>query len=93
FKILLFVFKSLNALAPPYLTDLSCPHTSSRSRKSPDQMLLVIPRSRFKLKGDRAFAVAAPKLWNSYIRTVTSMFKSLLKTYLFSLAFPNQPDI
>ncbi|KAF7646044.1 hypothetical protein LDENG_00194380, partial [Lucifuga dentata] len=98
FKILLFVFKSLNGLAPPCLSDLFCPHTPSRSIRSADQMLLVVLRSRFKLKGARAFVVAAPKLWNSlplHIRTAPSLitFKSWLKTYLFSLAFSNQPDV
>ena len=43
-------------------------------------------------RGDRAFAVAAPRLWNSlplHIRAAQSLnvFKSLLKTHLFSLAF------
>ncbi|KAF7642062.1 hypothetical protein LDENG_00265250 [Lucifuga dentata] len=53
-------------------------------------MLLVIPRSRLKLMGDRAFAVAPPKLWSSlpfHIRTVPALmsFKLRLKTYLFLL--------
>ncbi|KAF7657139.1 hypothetical protein LDENG_00031080 [Lucifuga dentata] len=61
-------------------------------------MLLVVSKSRFKLKGGRAFAVAAPNLWNSlplHIRTAPSLitFKSSLKSYFFLLAFSNQPDI
>ncbi|KAF7655637.1 hypothetical protein LDENG_00053100, partial [Lucifuga dentata] len=85
---LLFVFKSLkslNGLAPPYFSDLLCPHTLSRSLRTADQMFLVILRSKFKLKGDCAFAVAAPKLWNSlplHIRTMPSLisFKLWLKS-------------
>lgn len=48
--------------------------------------------SRLKTKGDRAFAFAAPKLWNSLpvdvraSETIQS-FKSRLKTHLFKLAF------
>lgn len=92
FKILLFVYKALNNLAPQYLTDLLCPYTPSRTLRSSDHCLLIVPRSRLKKRGDRAFAAAGPKLWNSlplYIRLApsVSIFKSSLKTFLFSLAF------
>ncbi|KAF7649804.1 hypothetical protein LDENG_00135920, partial [Lucifuga dentata] len=70
-QLLMCTHKSFNGLAPPYLSDLLCPHTSSRSLRSTNQMLLAVPRSRFKLKGDHAFAVAAPK-WNgiAYLSTL-----------------------
>jgi len=92
FKILLFVFKGLNGLAPPYISELLHPYRPTRSLRSADQLLLNVPKTKRKLKGDRAFAVAAPKLWNDLplnIRQASSLpvFKSLLKTYLYSLAF------
>ncbi len=92
FKILLFVFKSINNLAPSYLSDLLYPYNPTRNLRSGDQRLLSVPRSRLKYRGDRAFAVAGPRLWNSlpaYIRSAQSLtvFKSSLKTYFFSLAF------
>lgn len=92
FKILLFVFKCLHGLAPPYLSDLLHPYAPSRSLRSADLSLLTVPKTKRKLRGDRAFSVAAPKLWNDlplYIRQAESLsaFKSSLKTYLFSLAF------
>uniref|UniRef100_A0A3P9MP71 Reverse transcriptase domain-containing protein n=1 Tax=Oryzias latipes TaxID=8090 RepID=A0A3P9MP71_ORYLA len=92
FKILLFVFKSLNGLAPPYLSELLHLHSPSRSLRSADQLLLDVPRTRRKLRGDRAFAVAGPRLWNALpmqVRQARSLndFKSKLKTHLFSLAF------
>lgn len=71
FKILLFVFKALNGLVPLYITDLLTPLITSRplevtrSLRSASQHLLSVPRSHFKTKGDRAFSVAAPRLWNS----------------------------
>ena len=42
--------------------------------------------------GDRAFSVAAPKLWNSVPYEIRSsenlnQFKSKLKTYLFRIAY------
>ena len=65
FKILLLVFKSLNNLAPSYISDLLTPYIPSRSLRSSNQSLLVVPRSIQKSYGDRAFAVAAPRLWNA----------------------------
>uniref|UniRef100_A0A3Q3IT75 Reverse transcriptase domain-containing protein n=1 Tax=Monopterus albus TaxID=43700 RepID=A0A3Q3IT75_MONAL len=92
YKILLFVFKSLHGSAPSYLTDLLHWHTPTRSLRSANQFLLSVPRTKRKLRGDRAFAVAGPKLWNDLplsIRQASalSVFKSLLKTHLFPLAF------
>ncbi len=92
FKVLLFAYKALHNSAPDYVCDLIKPYTASRSLRSSDQLLLSVPRSRCKTKGDRAFSVVAPKLWNSLplnIRASPSLdaFKSSLKTYLYSLAF------
>ncbi len=93
FKILLFVFKSLNGLAPPYISELLHPYMPTRSLRSTDQLFLNVPKTKRKLRGDRgAFAVSAPKLWNDLpliIRQASSLplFQSSLKTYLFYLAF------
>ena len=92
FKILLFVFKSLNGLAPEYVSNLINVHRPPRALRSSDQLVLDVPRSFLRTKGDRAFAVAAPTLWNSLplsVRSATSLatFKTHLKTYLFTLAF------
>ncbi len=62
--------------------------------RSNDQLLLMVPRSFLKCKGDRAFSVAAPRLWNDLPLSVKSsptlgVFQSVLKTDLFSLAFEN----
>ncbi len=56
------------------------------------EKLLLVSRSRLKNKGDRAFATAGPKLWNSlpvYIRTTAteSLCKTRLKAYLFERTF------
>uniref|UniRef100_A0A671UFZ1 Reverse transcriptase domain-containing protein n=1 Tax=Sparus aurata TaxID=8175 RepID=A0A671UFZ1_SPAAU len=92
FKILLFAFKSLNGLALPYLSELLHPYVPACSLRSDDQLLLSVPKSKWKLRGDRAFAVSAPKLWNDlplHVKQASSLsvFKSLLKTHLFSIAF------
>ena len=56
------------------------------------QHLLRVPQTRLLTFGDRSFAFAAPKLWNSLpckIREAASLgaFKKALKTYLFGLAY------
>ena len=94
FKIILYAFKSLNGLAPPppYLSELLCSYIPTRFLRSDDQLLLSVPKSKRKLIGDHAFSVSAPKLWNDLplqVKQASSLlvFKSLLKTHLFSVAF------
>ena len=92
FKILLLVYKALNGRAPSYISDLLKYHTSERKLRSSSQHLLATPKARLKTYGERAFAVAAPKLWNSIpleLRSSSSIdiFKRHLKTYLFKQAF------
>ena len=92
FKILLLVFKIKHGFAPTYLSDLLQPMIPSRSlRSSKHAHLQYTPGPRtYTRYGDRAFSVAAPKLWNSLpisIRNATSIecFKSNLKRFLFNL--------
>lgn len=93
FKILLIVFKALNGQAPSYISELINLQSTPPSLRSSNKILLQVPRSRLKLKGDRAFAVAAPCLWNQLPPDITSasslsIFKSRLKTHFYSIAFP-----
>ncbi len=77
FKILLIVLKILHGLAPAYLSELLHVHTPVRALRSSNQVLLDVTRARLKNKGDRAFSVVAPNLWNSlpvHIRTAQSHF-------------------
>ena len=83
FKILLFTFKTLNNLAPPYLSNLLHRHTPACCLRSADVNLLHPIRTNLQFWGDRAFATAAPSLWNALPNDNTlSSFKSL-----FTLAF------
>ena len=96
YKILLLVFKSLNKLAPEYMSNLLQFYTPGRSLRSVNKEQLVIPNSRLKTFGDNSFQVCAPRLWNQlpiHIRTASSLelFKKLLKTYLFNNHFANTP--
>lgn len=92
FKLLVLTFQALKGDAPEYLTDLLVPYSNSRTLRSSGQGLLVVPRTKRKRKGDCAFAVRAPLLWNNLpleIRLVESLslFKKRLKTHLYTLAF------
>ncbi len=64
FKILLITFKALHGLAPCYILDLLTPYEPVRTLRSLGRGVLSIPESRLISRGDRAFAVRAPRLWN-----------------------------
>ena len=73
--------------------EMSLEETSVWSRSSNDSTLLSYPNIKPKATlGDKAFVLAAPKLWNALptlIKESTSIdtFKRKLKTHLFEKAF------
>ena len=92
FKILLLTYRALHGNAPAYLSELLTPYTQERALRSSTQSLLAVPKTRLKSYGDRSFASAAPREWNSLpvdIRQSPSLqsFKTSLKTYLFRTCF------
>uniref|UniRef100_A0A669EIT0 Reverse transcriptase domain-containing protein n=1 Tax=Oreochromis niloticus TaxID=8128 RepID=A0A669EIT0_ORENI len=92
FTILVLTYKALNCDAPAYISDLLESHTPSRSLRSSNQRLLLVPRTRFKTRGDRSFRAVAPRLWNALPPSLRCLdciysFKKQLKTHLFRLAF------
>ena len=85
---LLLTYKALNGMASKYIAELLHIYKPSRTLRSANQNLLLIPRSNTATYGDRAFLICAPKLWHSLPATIRSAqslssFKSQLKTYLF----------
>ena len=89
-KIMLLTYKALNGLAPDYIKDLLKYNDSRRTLRSSNNRLLDEPRANLKTYGERAFSVAAPRLWNKLplkIRLLSSeaVFKANLKTYLLSV--------
>ena len=92
FKVLLLTYKALNGLAPSYLTELLFPYIPPRPLRSLSSNLLVIPPINKKSAGGRAFSYRAPFLWNGLPLCIkeassTAIFKSRLKTYLFTQYF------
>ena len=87
FKIASITFKTLQYKQPSYLFELLTPHVPSKSVRSSEKQLLVVPRTTSS-NGRRSFAYAAPYIWNSLplaLRSTTSLpvFLRGLKTHLF----------
>ena len=93
FKLLLFVYKSLHNQSPSYIKDLlSLKPAANYALRSSAQSLLFVPKVNCSTLGDRAFAHAAPVLWNSLPLTIRrrsslAIFKKQLKTFLFKKPF------
>uniref|UniRef100_A0A8C1MC95 Reverse transcriptase domain-containing protein n=1 Tax=Cyprinus carpio TaxID=7962 RepID=A0A8C1MC95_CYPCA len=92
FKIMMLTYKALHSLAPYYLSELLTSYTPTRRLRSSQSNLLVVPQTRLRSMGDRAFSSYAPVLWNSLppdLRDTQGydIFKGRLKTYFFKLAF------
>ncbi len=92
YKILLLAYKAQNDLAPAYLTNLLSCYNPTRSLRLQNSGLLVVPRIAKSTKRGRTFSYSAPELSNSLPDNVRgldtlSLFKSRLKTHLFSQAF------
>ena len=71
---------------------LSVKPAANYALRSSGKSLLLVPKVNCSTLGDRAFAHAAPVLWNSLPLTIRSssslaIFKKQLKTFLFKKAF------
>ena len=93
FKVILFTFKAVHGTAPTYITNLLSFKQSRYTLRSVGNNTLARPEIKSaKTTGHRAFAVAAPLLWNALppslraIDNITS-FKKQLKTHLFRKAY------
>ncbi len=87
FKVLVIMYKAINGLAPPYITDLINIHTPSRSLRSSAKLQLSVPRYKTTTYRSRAFSRLAPAEFNKLPSDITldpilSTFKSRLKTNL-----------
>ena len=91
FKVVLFVFKCLNGLAPPYLAELITVKENSCSCQLRSDGCLQEKKTNNKF-GDRAFSICGPVLWNRLPKSMKEInsldkFKRELKTHLFKEAF------
>ena len=95
FRLAVLTFRCLHGLAPSYLaaelrrvSDVE----SRRRLRSADTQQLVVPTSRRKTIGDRAFPIVASRVWNGLDAATASLhsplaFRKALKTELFSKSF------
>ena len=65
FKIILLVYKCLNNVAPVYLKEIVHKDRPKRQLRSSTKNLLQVVSYNLKRYGYRAFAVSAPRLWNT----------------------------
>ena len=94
FQLCLLTYKFLHGCAPNYLTELCIPVARSEPRRRLRSAAvgdLIIPRTTTSF-GDRAFAHAGPRAWNSLPPLIIAaktlhVFKKLLKTHLFEQSY------
>jgi len=97
YKLCLLVHLALNGRAPSYIAELLTPTTAVAGRaslRSASHHDLVQTTHKLKF-GERAFTVSGPSAWNrlpTEIKTLTdtSLFKQKLKTFLFTVAYPQE---
>jgi len=89
YKVHSITYKSLNNIAPSYLSNSLKLYVPTRSlRSASDPLCLHIPRSKLLTAGSRSFSVFGPASWNRLPLSLRSKpspacFLSNLKTHLF----------
>ena len=92
FKVLCLADKALHGLAPSYLSNTITRYQPARKLQSAGQDLLFVPKIRKDRYGARAFAHAAPKLYNAlppeiHQARALDTLKGRLKTHFFIVAY------
>ena len=92
YKIATMCFKALNGTSPSYISDLVSPYEPKRSLRSSNKKEAVVPISKLKTYGDRAFTFTAPCVWNNLPEQLRksdnfNSFKKDLKTQIFNKFF------
>ena len=92
FKVAVLTYKSLNEMAPQYLTELIELYRPSRHLRSSSSHLLVVNRTNTKSFGNKSFIHTAAEVWNALqidikLSKSLDIFKSRLKTTLFEEYF------
>ena len=87
YKSIVQTYKSFNLSLPGYISVFFQIHSTAYALRSSSVTSFVVPRSN-KKAGDRAFSIAAPRLWDALPASIRSAdnlttFKRLLKSHLF----------
>ena len=92
YKIATFVYRFFDSSLPGYLSQTLCAYEPTRNLCSLCEKLLKVPKHNTKTFGECSFSFLAPSVWNSLpsgLRNSSTLplFKSRLKTHLFTTAF------
>ena len=92
YKICLLMLNFLHGHGLEYISEMLISIIIHYGLRSQDDLTLVVPRTKRKSLGDRAFRKAAPILWNLLPKDVRNCndvgaFKSKLKTHYFDEAY------
>jgi len=95
YRLAVLIFRCRNNTAPEYLArDLHwvTDDNSRRRLRSATTHQLMVPRTRLRTIGDRAFGVAGARVWNELPSSVVfapslAVFKRNLKTHLFRQSY------
>jgi len=95
YKLCVLVYRCVQGSALSYLQNAICPVARAESRRhlrSASAADLIVPATRRTTIGDRAFAVAAPRTWNSLPNAIRrspslAVFKRSLKTHFYIQCF------
>jgi len=90
FKLAVLVYTCQHGAAPSYLAN---DFEARRRLRSDSSSSLIVRRTQLSTIGDRAFPVAAARVWNGLPEHVTcasslSVFRSRLRTHLFRRCYP-----
>lgn len=88
YKIIMYTFKAIQGLAPPYINELINKYHQDRLLRSESKSLLSIPITNTSTYGNRCYTNSAARMWNSLpdgLKDIKSLptFKKHLKTHLF----------
>ena len=89
----MLVYKALQGQSPVYIRKLLQVYTPTRDLRSQNNAtVLVVPKSCKVMLGNRSFATAAPRYWNSLTEGIKdsgslAIFKKIPENTLFSYKF------
>ena len=88
------IYKALNGLAPPYLSEMLVPVAVNPAlcrNRSANRDDLTVPRAKNTSYGDRRFAIADHTLWNSFaVELCCSSSMTIFCNSIKGCSFANQ---
>ena len=92
YKLSLLTWKALHTAEPSYLSELISPYAPTRTLRSVNTGLLVLPTGVTSHFASLSFPVSSPSVWNSlpaHVHSIDNLstVKRHLKSHLFQSAF------